>query len=152
MGLGFLWDSSAFGVWKVTRGSLFTSTAATSIGKTVTTNFVTEDITYDLVAVEIWSILEDQVGIIVASTPALRQLFIWSRQSISARRTKTYTQDRTFDRTTISEPSAVQGKSGISKENLIPLGTLPVRKTTELEVNFSNKTESDDLERGIGWD
>jgi len=90
---------------------------------------------------------------IVASTPALRQFFVWSRESISARQSKSYTQSRTREQLTKVDPSTIQGKSGISEENLIPLGSLPVRKTTEVEVNFSNKQGNDnDLERGVNWE
>ena len=96
--------------------------------------------------------LEDQLGIIVASIPALRQLFIWSRQLRSTRRIRS-SQDHTsepgtYEPTTIAYPSAVHsrsgnGKSGISNENLIPLENIPVRKTTDVKVNRSNRTEID---------
>lgn len=102
--------------------------------------------------------LEDQLGIIVASIPALRQLFVWSRQLRSTRRMRN-SQDHTSQPTTIAYPSAVHGKSGksgksgISNERLIPLETLPVRKTTDVEVNYSIRTEIDHhLECGTSWD
>ena len=97
--------------------------------------------------------LELQLGMIVASIPALRQFFVWGRQLRSTRRMRK-SQDHTSEPTTIAYPSAVHGrsgKSGISNENLIPLESISVRKTTDVEVNRSNRSEIDHLEGGNSW-
>ncbi|KAF6222031.1 hypothetical protein HO133_001999 [Letharia lupina] len=50
-------------------------TAGAAIARIVLYDFGSENLTWDLVPDAIWSCVEQNIGIIVASTPALRQLF-----------------------------------------------------------------------------
>ncbi|KAI9705271.1 MAG: hypothetical protein M1820_005269 [Bogoriella megaspora] len=50
-------------------------TAACSLGKAITTNFISEDPTFDTVPVEIWAGMEANLGLCVACAPTLRHLF-----------------------------------------------------------------------------
>jgi hypothetical protein len=59
--------------------------AACAIGKTVTSNEAATDPSYVLVAVEMWAISEENLGILVASIPGMRMVFKAVEQKMTNR-------------------------------------------------------------------
>ncbi|KAI9877447.1 MAG: hypothetical protein M1830_003869 [Pleopsidium flavum] len=127
-------------------------TAACAIGKSITSNFASDDPTYDFVPVEIWAAFEGNVGLFVACMPVLRPLFIKVLNGSTLDSKATDRNRDAGDKTTSPlpylnvqrPPRSFQPQDNDSDKNkLIPVGNIMV--STMMDVN-SDLRRSIDLE------
>lgn len=117
-------------------------TAGAAVARTVLFNFRSSNPTWDLVPDAIWACVEQNIGIIVASIPALRQLFIIFKKERNVQRS--HSSERPFSRgcpfiTSPLSSLADNVQSGQVPSLKSPVSTITEKKDTEQDASKDNE-------------